>query len=142
MPISFTVSQPTVIVAAAIDPLTLGGEDISLLQGTLGVTSHRDWVTVRGVDAARQSVLREGGATRRSFLRRPDYGYLQEFLFKGATASNRDAAVSQIKSRLTQNQRVKKIREVTGRLGDSGLQITIRVDSVDGPLNIVDQVFK
>jgi hypothetical protein len=141
--LSYTVPQPDIITVAAVDPRDLGGEDISLLGGTLNVSPAGDWITVRGVDAARQSVFREFPANPGSFVRRENWGVgLSGKLFKGATQSMKGDAISRAKTRLRANPRITKVREVSGSLPETGLQMTIRVDAVGGPIDITDQVFK
>lgn len=139
MSLSYTVPQNTITVAAA-DPTNLGGEDIAL---PLDVSPAGDWVVVTGRDAGRQSILREHGANPKSFVRRPDWGVgIAGLLFKGATAQTRDQAISQSKTRLNANPRVRRILEVSGRLPPTGLAMTIRVDTVDGRVDVVDRTFK
>lgn len=143
MSLLFTIPFETLPTVAAVDPLELGGEDISLVGGSLGVTSSGDWVTVRGIDAAKQSVVREFPANPGSFVHRQEWGVgLSGLLFKGATSSTRDLAVSRGRARLHANLRITKVREVSATLPQTGIKMTIRADAVDGPLNIVDQVFK
>lgn len=137
--ISYTVPQDPITVAPA-DPTNLGGEDIAL---PLDVTPAGDWVIVTGRDAGRQSILREFGANPKTFVRRPEWGVgLTGLLFKGATAQTRDQAISQSRARLNANPRVRRTLEVSGRLPSTGLALTIRVDTVDGRIDLVDRTFK
>ncbi len=156
MPLVFTLSpEPTAFdtergiygseppVTAAVDPRDLGGEDISLADGTLGVTPHGDWTSLTGVDAARQSVVRELPASPGSFAQRPEWGGgLSGLLFKGATSSVRDQAVSKARARLKANPRIRRVLEVSATLPQTGVKMTVRADSVGGPLDLVDKVFR
>lgn len=143
MPLLYLVPQATVATVAAVDPADLGGEDISLAGGTLGVTPHGDWITVRGADATRQSIVREFPATPNSFVHRSEWGVgLNALLFKSTTSSTRDQAITNAKRRLAANPRVKKTREVSATMPSRGLAMTIRVDAVGGgALDLIDQVF-
>ncbi len=142
MSLSYTIPQPDVVTVAAVDPMDLGGEDIALINGELVVTPAGDWATVRGIDAARQSVLRELPASPGVFIRRPQWGGgLAGRLFKGATSAVKDESISTVKTRLRANPRITNVREVSGSIPETGLKITIRVDALGGPLNI-DQVIK
>ncbi len=139
MSLSYTVPQNEITVAAA-DPNNLGGEDIAL---PLDVTPAGDWAVVTGRDAGRQSILREFGSNPKEFVRRPEWGVgLKGLLFKGATSQVRDQAISQGKTRLNANPRVRRVLEVSGRLPATGLAMTIRVDTVDGRVDVVDRTFK
>ncbi len=143
MSLLFTLPQDTLPTVAAVDPLDLGGEDIALTNGTLGVTPHGDWTTVRGVDAARQSVIRELPANPNSFTHRSEWGGgLSGLMFKGATSSTRDQAISRATARLKANPRIIRIQEISAKLPETGIQLIVRADAVGGPLGVIDKVFK
>src|ERR1044071_406316 len=77
------------------------GEDISLLGGEMSETAHGDIATVTGVQAAKQSVIRETIANPGAFPRRPTWGAgLSGLLFKGATSGTRDRATSKARARI------------------------------------------
>jgi hypothetical protein len=141
--LNYLIPQPALVIVAPIDPTSLGGEDISILDGDFDVTPNGDWATVRGKDAGRQSILRESVANPGEFVRRPDWGVgLSGTQFKGATAQVRDEAVSRQKTRLAANPRVRRTISVTGQLASTGLRMTVVADTVDGRLDLPGLVFK
>lgn len=143
MPFTFVIQPATATAEQVPDPTDLGGEDILLGPNGLEVTPAGDWATVTGVAAAKQSVLRELPASPGSFVRRPQWGGgLQALMFKGATPARRDEAVARAKARLRANPRISRVREVSGEIGEYGIQLTVDADAAGGKLNLQDLVFK
>lgn len=139
MTITFLVQDAPIVVSDA-DPSIIGGEDIGLRDVDFTETDAGDWGVVSGVQAARQSVEREIPASNGSFPRRQKWGgNVGALLFKGATRASRDLAVSQATACLHRNKRIKNVIEVSARPPDtsSGTVLTIRADSVDGPVTAV-----
>lgn len=117
------------------DDLELVGEDISLLEGIMHEGTNGDLAVVTGVHAARQSVIREMVASPGSFPRRTEWGAgLSGLLFKGASVSVRDRAVSRARARLLANPRIVKVNEVSTTIEERGLKLTIRCDAVGGTI--------
>lgn len=124
-----------------LDPtdLEVVGEDIFLgpIDDGLGydmrVTDSGDLATVTRDKLARQSVVREMINNPGSFPRRPNWGAgLSGLLFKGATRSNRDRVVSRARASLLANPRVSRVLEVSTSVEDSGVSVSIRVDTIGG----------
>lgn len=115
---------------------SLAGEDISLQGGDMSETSFNDIATVVGVDAARQSVIRELPANPGSFARRPLWGAgLAATVFKASTVALRDRMQARIKERLLANPRVISVREATVAATSTGTEVTVRVDVVGGRID-------
>lgn len=134
--ITFVVDDVPIVVSDA-DPSVIGGEDIALRAVDFTETDAGDWGVAVGVTAAMQSVEREIPAANGSFPRRPKWGgNVGPLLFKAATRASRDLAVSQATACLHRNRRIKNVLEVSARPPDtaSGTVLTIRADSVDGPV--------
>lgn len=115
--------------------LELVGEDISLVNGQMTETDHGDIAVVTGVNAAKQSIIREVSANPGSFPRRPQWGAgLSGLIFKGVTSSTRDRAQSRARARILVNPRVAKVHEVSTSVGEKGLKLNIRCDAFGGPI--------
>jgi phage baseplate assembly protein W len=96
-----------------VDPTDLGGEDISLRGGDLGISGHGDWATLSGAPAARQSVEREACASPGDMPRRPDWGMgLRDSLMRGASRDVRDRQASAVRARLNVNPRIDRVETV------------------------------
>lgn len=122
----------------AVEPsdLELVGEDISLTNGQMSETDHGDVAVVTGLQAARQSVIREMIASPGSFPRRPEWGAgLSGLLYKGVTSSTKDRSVSRARTRLLLNPRVARVHEVRASTEDNGLKLTVRCDAFGGPIH-------
>lgn len=120
------------------DQTVLGGLDISLSGGDFDTTSHGDWATVSGRDAANQSVVRETMANPGSLPRRPKWGRgIPALLFKSATRAVRDRAVSQTLAGLKANRRITSVGSVTSRPAENGqgMTIMIQAETTDGPIS-------
>lgn len=147
MPYSFTLPPLTRPTADPIDdPLDQVqlDEDISLLGGDLDVTPAGDWATVRGVDAAKQSVIREFVHNPGSLPYRPEWGIgLQGLLFKGQTPSVKDEIVSRGKARLRVNPRILRVTTLSADTDDDGnLAVSLAADAIGGRLSLSDEVIK
>lgn len=116
--------------------LELVGEDISLTNGEMSETDHGDIAVVTGLQAAKQSVVREMVANPGSFPRRPEWGAgLSGLLFKGLTSSTKDRAQSRARARLLVNPRIVKVSQVSATTEDTGLKLTVRCDAFGGPID-------
>lgn len=137
MGLSFTVTEDARVHPAKLNPVEdIAGEDISVAQGVFAVSAHGDLCVVRGVDCARQSVIRELPANPGSFARRPAWGAgLQSMIFKNQSGAQRDRAVSQCRARLIANPRIVATREVTAEINDVGLIVSVRADAYGGLLD-------
>jgi phage baseplate assembly protein W len=135
MSFSFTIALPEIIPTSLAD-VDVEGEDIALRGGVMSETAHGDLATVRGVDAAKQSINRELPASPGSFPRRPLWGGgLAGLQFKNATPATKDRAITRSRARLLVNPRVKRIEEVSGIIADTGIVLTVRVDTISGRLD-------
>lgn len=127
-----------VISPPSVEPedIDLHGEDISLVGGEMTETNHGDIAVVTGLEAAKQSVIREMQANPGSFPRRPEWGAgLSGMLFKGATTSVRDRVVSRARARLHRNPRIAIVHEVSTSLETGGVKLSVRCDAVGGPIH-------
>lgn len=131
--VAFVVSIDPRISANESDNIQLNGEDICLRGGQMSENANRDIATVVGVDAAKQSVLRELPVNPGSFPRRPEWGGgLSGLLHKGATQVVRDRMQSRALTRLLANPRIVKTHEVSTTVNDDGLTLTVRCDALGG----------
>jgi len=141
MPLEWTVPQAAV-VPPTLTTQQVAGEDIRLRNGSADVGPHGDLATVRGTDAASQSVVREAGANPGSLVRRPEWGCgLPGQVLQGNTPSTRAAAVAAVRARLAANPRIAGIQEVSAADGDDGYVLTVRASTAEGnPLAMDVQV--
>lgn len=117
------------------------GEDISLVGGDYSITPAGDLSAVIGKDAARQSILRELPAPQGALARRPEWGEgLSGLLFKGASQTSRERAESRSRARLLANPRVTRVNSVAAGLTESGISLSVDVDTVGGRLEARVQI--
>lgn len=125
------------IASPAEDPDEIAGEDIYLRGGEFAETASGDLATVRGVECAKQSVIRELTTNQGSFPRRQEWGAgLSGLLFKGNSVATRDRVVSRAKTRVQANPRITRTHEVSATAIDQGVRLYVRADAVGGPLEV------
>lgn len=116
--------------------IVLDGEDVLCHGGEMMETKSGDIATVSGVQAARQSVVRELPANPGSLPRRQDWGGgLEGMLMKGATSSVRDRMVSRARARLLANPRIVKVHEVSTTSEEGVTTLNVRADTISGFLD-------
>lgn len=135
MPVTWTVPQPAVVYPPVVDPALLGGEDVAVINGDHVLTVAGTLQTLKGVDAAKQSVVREAAANPGSMPRLPEWGYgLPALLFQGNTKSSRGEIESRTRNGLRRNPRIKNINNVSTIVLKTGIALNIDCDATDGAL--------
>jgi phage baseplate assembly protein W len=131
MPITFTVEPDALGTPTVTDELAIDGEDIKI---PMIESQSGDLTMVSGVDAARQSVLRELPANPGSFPRRPTWGGgMSGLILKGATGATRDQMQARARARLLANPRITKVHECAASVnGIDGVLLNIRCDALGG----------
>src|SRR5580765_4908349 len=110
---AWTVPQADVVYSPPIDPASLGGEDVVIVDGDHVLTPSGSLQTIVREAAARQSVVREALADAGSIPRLPNWGYgLPSLLFKGQTKATRGEVESRVRDGLRRNRRIRKTNSV------------------------------
>lgn len=127
---SFSWTLPASGAAASTEPLDarrkLFGKDLDWRQGRLSTTGAGDWLTVEGVDALHQSVLRRLSTRPNGWATRPGYGVgVEEFIEEEMTQSTFNELVSRIKISLAKDPRIDEVAAV--RYAESGEMVILRV---------------
>lgn len=105
---------------------TLFGQDLDWRKGALSVTGAGDWMTVEGIEALRQSVLRRLQTPVNGWATRPGYGCgVEEFIEEEMTSSRRAELINRIKSSLTRDPRIDEVAAV--QIGADGEVFVVRV---------------
>lgn len=130
MPI-YTLPEPREFRPPGADQLEVSGEDVMFGSGM--EISAGDWRTVRGSDAAEQSVRRESCSTVGGLMRRPEWGMgATSTVFQGITRSMIDALVARVRNRMLANPRVGRFvgAEIVKLSGTRGLSLQINYEPV------------
>lgn len=100
----YTLPEQTTSAPSA--PVTeISGEDVMFRDGM--EIGAGDWRTVRGADAAEQSVRREALSTVGGLMRRPEWGMgVTQTVFRSSTRSLTDALTTRVRKRMLANPRV------------------------------------
>lgn len=127
---SYSWTLPAADAVAATEALDarrqLYGKDLDWRLGALAVTGTGDWLTVEGVEALRQSVLRRLGTPVNGWATRPGYGVgIDEFIEEEMTQTRFAEMVNRIRSSLVQDPRIDEVSAV--QIGEDGEVFVLRV---------------
>ncbi len=104
----------------------LFGKDLDWRRGLLSLTGTGDYLTIEGVAALRQSVLRRLGTAVNGWPTRPGYGVgVDEFLEEELTSSKMAELINRIRSSLTQDPRIDEVAAV--QVGEDDETIILRI---------------
>jgi phage baseplate assembly protein W len=141
LPSSSGLGQTTWTLPEALTPsppvlsgaLAMFGRDIRFRED-FTVTAAKDWATVDGLDAVKQSILNEAMTAPDEFALRPEYGMgLADAVKRPSSRSVTDALTNRVRDRLAKNPRVTKVKQVAiesvAHAGGAALRVTIRVEA-------------
>lgn len=126
---SYLLPTPHPLRSPAPDPTDVSGEDVAFTDGLVIVAG--DWKTVRGDDAAEQSVRREATANQGGLVRRPDWGIgATDAVFRAMNKTTSDALIARARRRLAANPRVGRVVDVSTLALDNAQGTALRIEYV------------
>lgn len=109
-------------------------EDIALRGTSMSMTDTNDLLCVRGVDLARQSVIREIPVPSGTIPNRTWGCGVNALISKGVTTTTIDRIKSVIKRRMLLNPRIKVVQFVDVSRSDNGVAVSVGLLTVNGAI--------